>query len=219
MAKKKETPAKASRAAKGEPKASRAKAAKTSELFQFRITLVGSNPPIWRRVQVTDCTLDKLHEHIQTAMGWENAHLHQFNIGGECYGDPELLQDEIPCIDSTVTKISKLVPKDRKRLKFQYEYDFGDGWEHEIVFEGCPQAEPGKSYPLCIEGERACPPEDVGGVWGFYAMLEALANPKHERHREFKQWVGKYDPEQFDPAKATKAMIKGLPDWREFDEL
>jgi hypothetical protein len=151
-------------------------------------------------------------------MGWTNSHLHQFNIGGKCYGDPELLDDDldgVPCIDSTVTKISKLMPKDRKRMRFGYEYDFGDGWEHEILFEGCPQLDPGVRYPLCVEGERACPPEDVGGVWGYYGMLEALANPKHERHREFKEWAGPFDPETFDPAEATEAMREGLPNWRD----
>ena len=109
-------------------------------LYQFKITLNESNPPIWRRIQVKNCTLDKLHEHIQTAMGWTNSHLHQFKIEGELYGDPELLDDgfeDFDCVDSTVTKISEIVPKEGKRFSFIYEYDFGDGWEHEVLFEGC----------------------------------------------------------------------------------
>lgn len=136
---------------------------KSTMLYQFKITLMESMPPIWRRIQVQDCTLEDLHEHIQTAMGWTNSHLHQFEIGGETYGDPELLHDDVDgteCIDSTRTLLSEIVPGGRKKLRFKYEYDFGDGWEHEILFEGCPAPEKGKKYPLCLEGERACPPED-----------------------------------------------------------
>ena len=188
-------------------------------LYQFKITLNESNPPIWRRIQVKNCTLDKLHEHIQTAMGWTNSHLHQFKIEGERYGDPELLDDgfeDFDCVDSTVTKISDIVPKEGKQIAFVYEYDFGDCWEHEVLFEGCLRAEKGHRYPLCVEGERSCPPEDVGGVWGYTEFLEALADPKHEQHDEFVEWAGPFDPEEFDAAKSTKIMRRGLPDWRRY---
>jgi hypothetical protein len=190
-------------------------------LFQFKITLIGSNPPIWRRIQVKDGTLDKLHEHIQTAMGWTNSHLHQFMVDGARYGDPDLLDDdfeEFDAEDSTRTKISKVVPKTNRKFRFTYEYDFGDGWEHEIVLEGCPKPEPGTKYPICLEGERACPPEDVGGVWGYEEFLQALADPEHERHDEFSEWSGPFAPEKFDPAEATKAMQRGLPDWRNLED-
>jgi hypothetical protein len=198
------------------PKA-KVKAAKGS-LFQFKITLLDSTPAIWRRIQVPDCTLDKLHEHIQTAMGWTNSHLHQFKIDGERYGDLELLDDgfeDFECVDSTRTMVSKIVPKTGKRFAFKYEYDFGDGWEHEIQFEGCPTVEKGTKYPLCLEGERACPPEDVGGVGGYEDFLAAIADPKHEEHLSFLEWCGgSFSPDQFDPAEATRRMAKGLPDWR-----
>lgn len=192
--------------------------AKPGTIYQFKITLLGSQPPIWRRIQVTDCTLDKLHEHIQTTMGWTNSHLHEFEINGERYGDPEILDDgfaDFKCIDSTRTKISKILPKSGQRFRFTYEYDFGDGWEHEVLFEGCPQKEPGQKYPLCLEGERACPPEDCGGIGGFYELLATLANPKHEQHEVVTEWVGKFDPEKFDAGRATREMKKGLPEWRE----
>jgi hypothetical protein len=187
-------------------------------LYQFKITLNESNPPIWRRIQVKNCTLDKLHEHIQTAMGWTNSHLHQFKINGELYGDPELLDDgfeDFDCVDSTVTKISEIVPKEGDRFAFVYEYDFGDGWDHEILFEGCLRAEKGGRYPRCVEGERSCPPEDVGGVSGYSEFLEALADPKHEQHDEFVEWAGPFDPEDFDAEKSTKKMRRGLPNWRQ----
>jgi hypothetical protein len=187
-------------------------------VYQFKITLIGATPPIWRRIQVPDCTLDKLHEHIQTAMGWTNSHLHHFRLGEQLYGDPELMPEnfeEMGYEDSTTTMLSDLVPKTGKRFHFIYEYDFGDGWEHEVVFEGRPAVDPKAKYPVCLEGARACPPDDCGGVWGYADFLEAIQNPDHEQHEELLEWVGgKFDPVKFDPAKATKAMRKGLPDWR-----
>ena len=191
----------------------------SERLYQFKITLLESQPPIWRRIQVKDSTLDKLHERIQTAMGWTNSHLHQFEIDGERYGDPELLDDgfeDFECVDSTVTKISKIVQKNGKRFQFLYEYDFGDGWEHEVLFEGCLKAEKGGRYPVCVDGERNCPPEDVGGVWGYAEFLEAIANPKHEEHDRMLEWSGRFDPEEFDAGETTKAMRRGLPDWRQY---
>ena len=191
----------------------------SERLYQFKITLNESEPIIWRRIQVKDCTLDKLHERIQTAMGWTNSHLHQFDIDGERYGDPELLDDgyeDFHCVDTTVTKIRQIVPKDGKRFDCLYQYDFGDCWNHEVLFEGCLRAGSGQRYPLCIEGERACPPEDVGGVWGYAEYLEAMGDPNHERHQEFMEWRGAFAPETFDATKTTKAMRRGLPDWRQW---
>ncbi|AMV32063.1 Plasmid pRiA4b ORF-3-like protein [Pirellula sp. SH-Sr6A] len=201
------------------PTNSKAKKSKPTKcIYQFKITLLGTNPPIWRRIQVEECTLDKLHEHIQTAMGWTNSHLHRFDIEGKRYGDPELLDDgfeDFECVDSTKTNLSRVLPKTGKRFGFKYKYDFGDGWEHEILFEGTPAADPKLKYPLCLEGERACPPEDCGGVWGYDELLEAICSPKHDQHEDMLEWIGgKFDSEDFDPKKATKEMRKGLPDWR-----
>jgi hypothetical protein len=187
-------------------------------VYQFKITLLESRPPIWRRIQVKDCTLDKLHEHIQTAMGWTNSHLHHFRVGEQLYGDPDLMQENFEDMeykDSTTTKVSDILPEGGKRFRFQYEYDFGDSWYHEVLVEGVVRAEPRKKYPLCLEGASACPPEDCGGIWGYADFVEAIQNPEDERHEELLEWVGgRFDPEAFDPAKATKAMKKGLPDWR-----
>ena len=190
----------------------------TERLYQFKITLLESEPPIWRRIQTKNCSLDKLHEHIQTAMGWQNCHLHQFEIDGERYGDPQLLDDgfeDCECIDSTITKLNDVLPKDGKPFRFKYEYDFGDSWVHDVSFEGSLRAENGGRYPQCLEGERACPPEDVGGVWGYAEYLEAITDPSHEQHEDFLEWRGSFDAEQFDAVKATKAMRRGLPDWRQ----
>jgi hypothetical protein len=190
----------------------------TDAVFQFKITLLGITPPIWRRIQAPDGTLDKLHEHIQTAMGWTNSHLHQFKIGAQLYADPDLMEEDFEaweCQDSTTTMLSDIVPSGGERFRFHYEYDFGDSWEHEVLFEGSPPVDPKVKYPTCLEGERACPPEDVGGVWGYADFLDAIDNKKHEEHKEMLRWVGgRFDPEQFDAAAATKSMRKGLPDWR-----
>lgn len=189
-----------------------------AEVYQFKITLLDTNPPIWRRIQVADCTLDKLHEHIQTAMGWTNSHLHHFRIGESLYGDPLLMQEnfrELQYKDSTRTMLSDILPEGVRKFQFGYEYDFGDGWIHEVLFEGRPGVESGKRYPICLEGARACPPDDVGGVWGYVDFLEAITDPENERHREMREWIGrKFDPEAFNPASATRRMKNGLPDWR-----
>jgi hypothetical protein len=186
-------------------------------VFQFRISLRGITPRIWRRIQTKDCTLDKLHEHIQTAMGWTNSHLHSFEIKGQLFGDPMLMEEnfeEMGYEDSTTTKLSDILPKSGESFRFDYEYDFGDGWKHNVLFEGCLRAEKGTRYPLCLEGERACPPEDVGGIDGYQEYLAALADPKHEEHQSWMEWRGPFDPEKFDAEAATRAMRRGLPDWR-----
>ena len=188
------------------------------EIYQFKITLMESQPPIWRRFQVLDCTLDKLHEHIQTAMGWTNSHLNHFTIEGKLYGDPMLMAEtfeELNYADSTTTMLHEVLPRSGARFRFEYEYDFGDSWHHEVLFEGRPRAEPGQSYPLCLEGENACPPEDVGGVGGYQNFLEALADPEHEEHDQMREWIGRrFNRKAFNPVAATNSMRRGLPDWR-----
>ena len=154
-------------------------------------------------------------------MDWTNSHLHQFKIGGDIYGDPELLlegfEDDPKIVDSLGTRISNVVPEDGKRFRFDYEYDFGDGWEHEILCEGCFPAEKGTRYPVCIEGERACPPEDSGGPYGYPEYLTTLNDPGHEEDESYIERGGPFDPEVFDAQAATKAMRKGLPNWREME--
>lgn len=187
-------------------------------LFQFKVTLLGTDPPVWRRIQVLDCTLDQLHEHLQMAMGWSNSHLHEFLIEGRRAGDPELLEDslgELDGINSTKKPLSRLIPENSAGFKFHYVYDLGDCWEHEILFEGCPPKRPQEVYPQCTEGERACPPEDVGGVYGFYDYLEAIRDPEHERHEELIEWLSPFDPDRFSPKLATNAMQEGMPGWRQ----
>lgn len=179
-------------------------------VYQFKVTLLDIKPAIWRRILIPDCTLVDLHEYIQRAFGWENYHLHQFEIGGAHYSQPAPDGDdfEMDFEDETDVLLSKLIPKSAKRTRWIYEYDFGDGWRHEVLFERFPAIDPQVKYPLCSEGERACPPEDCGGPWGYAGILAAIADPKHERHDEILQWRGPFDPEVFDAKKATKEMTK-----------
>ena len=179
-------------------------------LFQFKITLLDITPAIWRRIQVPDCTLVDLHEYIQAAFGWENYHLHQFEIDGVQYSQPAPDSDDFDMDfeDESDVLLCKLLPKSSRNAKWIYEYDFGDGWRHEILFEGFPPIDSKAKAPLCLEGERVCPPEDCGGPPGYGDYLDAIADPQNEQHEEMLEWREPFDPEAFDAKQATKEMRK-----------
>ncbi|MGP0068200.1 MAG: plasmid pRiA4b ORF-3 family protein [Isosphaeraceae bacterium] len=197
----------------GAPKARKRRPKTSNLLYQFKITLLDIEPAIWRRIQVPDCTLTNLHEYIQAAFGWENYHLHQFEIDGVTYSEPAPDGDDfgMEFEDDAFVVLSELLPKSTKRSKWIYEYDFGDSWRHAVLFEGSPPREPKAKYPLCLEGERACPPEDCGGPSGYVDYLAALTDPEHEEHGQMLEWRGPFDSEAFDAKKATKAMRKVNP--------
>jgi hypothetical protein len=168
-----------------------------SSVYQIKVTLNDSKPPIWRRVLVEDTTtLSKLHTILQTVMGWTDSHLHQFIINDEFYGEPD---DEFSDIETKNEKryhLNQFV--ERKGFKFIYEYDFGDSWEHTILIEAILPIEKGAVYPRCIEGKRACPPEDVGGVWGYEDFQKVIADPQDPEYEQMMEWLGvKFDPERF----------------------
>jgi hypothetical protein len=169
--------------------------ATTGTIYQLKITLLGTHPPVWRRVQVpADITLGKLHWIVQTAMGWTNSHLHAFTVGGVSYGETD---PELEMKSESRIKLRQAAPKEKSR--FRYEYDFGDDWQHDILLEKILPPEPGVTYPVCIKGKRAGPPEDCGGVWGYAELLETLADPESEEHEEMLEWLGgEIDPEEFD---------------------
>ena len=181
--------------------------------YQFKITLRHSQPPIWRRILLADCNLYVLHEHIQSAMGWQSEHLHCFRINKKLYTDIEFTPesfDDSGYNDSLPVKLSDFLPGGRKTFKFEYEYDFGDSWEHDILFEKRVEVESPDELVVCLEGERACPPEDVGGIWGYYDFLEAIQDENHERHEDFLEWIeDSFDPEAFDAESATLEMRDG----------
>jgi hypothetical protein len=171
------------------------------QIFQLRIALVDVAPTVWRRVAVPGgFTLDRIHRVIQYVMGWQDYHLHSFEIGNVQYGVPDP-NGELDLHDELDFRLDALASKDSR---LTYVYDFGDWWEHEIVVETLHPAEPDERYPLCLEGERACPPEDVGGVHGYGQFLEALGDPGHPEHFAMRDWIGRrFDAEFFDPDRAT----------------
>ncbi len=176
-------------------------------VFQIKITLLGTDPPIWRRVVVPDCTLGSLHDLIQCAMGWGDEHAHQFVVQDIIYGDLEQLGD---CLHEQAVLLSNIVPLHCRRFRFHYEYDFGDSWTHEILFENRREPEKGQTYPRCLEGELACPPEDIGGVWGYYDAIEDLKSMKEKYLQELCDLPLDFDPEAFSPIAATRAMRRAL---------
>ncbi len=169
----------------------------TLPIFEVKITLDFIDPPIWRRVQTSDCSLDDLHDIIQISMGWQNGHAHGFMIDGESCENPEFGGDGD--YDSRHIYLHELV--EEQLTCFEYEYDFGDSWEHTIEIEKTLPAGTGIRYPSCIGGERACPPEDCGGPYRYADLLSAHEDPDNadDDYHEFLEWVGgELDPERFD---------------------
>jgi Plasmid pRiA4b ORF-3-like protein len=166
-------------------------------VYQIKVTLEDSKPPIWRRIQVpSTVTLYKLHQILQVVMGWSNYHLHEFDIDGVHYGEPS--QDNSYKVRNEKTvKLSQVVSKEG--AKFAYIYDFGDHWYHKILVEKILSHDPDIHYPICIKGKRACPPEDCGGIGGYYDFLEIIKNPDDPEHDQMLEWVGgSFDLEAFD---------------------
>lgn len=163
-----------------------------NEIATVRIELRYSDPPIWRQVEVpTGITLTVLHDIIQAAMGWCDCHLWEFTIGKQRYGLP--MEDDWGPQPIAAGKVRlRDVLKPRKTV-IDYTYDFGDSWEHRLIVTGIRAGEPGISYPRYIGGERSGPPEDCGGIPGFYALLEAIADPSHPDHADLQDWLGDYD--------------------------
>jgi hypothetical protein len=183
----------------------------TDEIYQFKITLLNVEPKIWRRIQVADCTLADLHYLIQAAMGWEDAHLYEFQVNRRRFvvpvDEPVFGYDDTE--DPNGVLVSELLPEGRKRLKFKYLYDFGDDWWHEVRFEKRITPSAQVEYPVCVEGEGACPPEDSGGPWGYVDKLEVLADKDHPNYEEVREWIGDhFDPTAFDLNTATAALRK-----------
>lgn len=165
------------------------KTSASKNILSLKVTLRGLKPPVWRRPLVPGTmTLGDLHIAIQSAMGWENYHLHAFDIDGEQYGDLQTVQ---AVADENRLTLNSLARSGVHR--FAYTYDFGDNWEHTITVEKRVPAVEGQAYPVCIAGKRNCPPEDCGGVWGYD---ELLADPDNPDHAE--QFDEDFDPEQFD---------------------
>jgi hypothetical protein len=168
-------------------------------IHRLKITLRDVRPPIWRRFEVrSGINLASLHDAVQVVMGWTNSHLHMFEIGGGSFsaldpGDPY----DSDVHDETKAFVGDLLT--RKGQKLRYDYDFGDGWEHDILVEAIEPADPARLYPICLAGRRCCPPEDCGGPYRYPEVLAAAADPEHAEHDEISEWLGEeFDPEAFD---------------------
>jgi hypothetical protein len=168
------------------------------QIYQLKVTLKRSKPPIWRRFLIaSSVTLPELHDVLQIVMGWTNSHLHQFRAAGSEYGmpDPDFGLEDV--MDEQGVRLDRLLVREKDSMS--YEYDFGDGWEHVILLEKLLPFEPNQALPVCIKAKGACPPEDVGGLWGYYRFLEAIKDPKHPEHEELKEWLADdFDPDAFD---------------------
>lgn len=171
-------------------------------IYQIEVKLKDIRPPIWRRIQVRgNTTLYKLHGILQVVMGWEDYHLHEFEIDGKNYGPPQdgfadpLVFFGEP-INEKKVKLSEVIRAEKAR--FLYTYDLGDDWRHELLVEKIMPAEKGQRYPVCLKGERACPLEDCGGTWGYSDLLEARKHPDDPQCQELLEWAGEFDPEELD---------------------
>jgi hypothetical protein len=165
-------------------------------IARLKITLDDVEPTVLRRVDVPfDIRLDRLHLTIQAAMGWTNSHLYELRAGDVGWSTPYPDADwPGDFLDARKARLNDIL-EDIGTKKLIYIYDFGDGWRHTIKVERLANPAPGALYPRLIEISGRCPPEDCGGPWGYAEMLEAIADPKHQRHAELTEWIG----DDFDP--------------------
>ncbi len=186
------------------------KSRKLDWVWQLRIELLDTQPLVWRRLLVpADITLPKLDRVIQTALGWTNSHLHEFVINGTHYAvlDPDWV-DDLPHVDERRVVLHEALGMDTRC--FDYVYDFGDDWHHLVLVESrYPERPKSAQLVQCIDGENACPPEDVGGSGGYAEFLEAIVDPRHEEHQNYLTWVGgRFDPTRFDREAVNRALAK-----------
>lgn len=182
-----------------------------SDRYRLRITLNEIEPRIWRQILVPqDMVLSRLHDVLQVVMGWQNSHLHEFTVGDVCFGEPDE-ENEIHPIDYRAIRLNQLAP--HQGSSFGYHYDFGDSWRHTIVVEKMVRAEHvTDALPLCEGGGRACPREDCGGPPGYSNLVEALRDPHHPEHADYRMWAGpRWDPEHFDVAAVNNRLNRFRP--------
>jgi len=186
---------------------------KFNDVLQFKITLCDIHPPVWRQIQVPDhYSFWDLHVAIQDAMGWQDYHLHKFEVFfpetavtlriGIPLPEKDRFDDEQDLLPGWKESVAFCF-EDRKP-RITYLYDFGDDWKHAVDFEGVHSRKPGVKYPACLDGARACPPEDCGGPYGYVDMLKIIADKNHEEYEDTVRWLKpKFDPERFDPRKVV----------------
>ncbi|MBU1566158.1 MAG: UPF0149 family protein [Proteobacteria bacterium] len=175
-----------------------------SQVFQLKVSLLETKPPIWRRIQVPgDTTLERLHKVIQLCMGWTDSHLHQFLVGLTCYSLPDMDDQFLTNKPKNEAKFTLQELQDEIAPNFLYIYDYGDDWQHRISVEKVLSPDEGKPYPVLLTGKRACPPEDIGGIPGLFHLLEVIDNPEDPDFEEYLDWLD----EEYDPARFGKEEI------------
>ena len=189
------------------------------DIIQLKITLQWTKPPIWRRVLLDKkTTFFELHHIIQIAMGWENYHLYEFKIDNCRIGEPNEefnYYEASKVLDASTVTLDSIITGTKE--KFDYEYDFVDGWMHQIVVEQFLSLDSSIHYPICIAGKLNCPPEDCGGLGGFYHVLDIIKDKNHPEREEMLEWLGgQYAPEEFDKGKINnelKSLDKYIEEW------
>jgi hypothetical protein len=178
-------------------------------IFQLQIVLKNSKPKIWRRIQVqSDVLLSDFHKMLQTTLGWTNSHLHQFIKDRKFYtlrlADDDMW-DELDNTDYTGMRIRDLLQKEKEKIV--YEYDFGDGWEHDIILEKVLPNIETLEIPICTGGKMNCPPEDCGGIWGYFGLMEIIKQRQHPEYDSYIEWLGgEFDPVQFDTSTVNQLL-------------
>ena len=176
-------------------------------VYELRVKLLDVAPEVWRRVLVPrDITLENLHLVVQRAMGWDNEHLHEFQIGRKRYSrpNPNHLGLGEPPVNESIVRLNGVA---KPNAKFRYQYDFGDEWIHEVAIEREIQSESNERKAICTEGENSCPPEDCGGAYGYANMLEILRDTQHEEYSHMREWLGEeFDPRNFDMQLANHGL-------------
>jgi len=194
-------------------------------IYQIKITLNDIEPPIWRRIQVPDTfTFWELHCAIQDAFGWTNSHMHSFTIS-DCTEAPPITigipmeaeyDDELPVLPGWERKIKYYIEGETTRI--DYTYDFGDNWQHSIELEEIVEPVKGFKYPFCVDGARACPPEDCGGPLGYAGLLETLFDPSDPEHEDTVAWVDSVNGCPFQPEQFYAAQVKFVNPAKRFKE-
>lgn len=186
-----------------------ASASQKTGVYQLRIFLLGTDPPIWRRLLVpAEMNLAQLHRALQIAMGWEDMHLHEFRTARRRFGQPEPADpfSKSPVVeDEGKVRFSDVIPKAGEKML--YIYDFGDDWVHEIEVEKLLPADANIFYPVCLDGQLTCPKEDCGGIPGYHGLLKVLAKPSHRRYKEIREWLGgNFRPEDFSREEVNRRL-------------
>ena len=179
------------------------------KLYELHVELENIKPLIWRRILVPgSIKLPKLHNLLQRVMGWSDSHLHSFEFGKKSFCPAHEDMEDLNLLDEQKFTLRRVLGESVR--EFVYGYDFGDCWRHRIKVKPVPQPNTEWFYPLCIAGERAAPPDDVGGVMGYLEFLSAIQDPKHDEHESMLTWIGgAFDPERFDLNAINRALRYG----------